>query len=99
MVQVQLDPDEDPVRLQPLPIDSSYLAEFSANQIKSIFSAGAVVSGGVGGTTSHPFCRFSLFSCNFCNSAISIFWAQVRLDPEAEGALAAASLFRVILFS
>jgi hypothetical protein len=37
VVQVQLDPEEDPIQLQPLPIELSYLAEFSENQIKSIF--------------------------------------------------------------
>ena len=39
--------------LQPLFLESSYLAEFSANQQKLILCAGAAVSGGVGGATSH----------------------------------------------
>ncbi len=54
------------------------------------------MSGRLGGTTSHfpvlILLKFlQLGNINVC--------AQVRLDPEEEEALAAASLFRVILFS
>jgi hypothetical protein len=57
--------------LQPLPIESSYLAEFSANQRKSIFCVSAAVSRGVGGAISH----FSVFCRKFCNLAISVIGA------------------------
>jgi hypothetical protein len=38
VVQVQLDPEEDSVRLQPLPIELSYFSEFSANRENQSFT-------------------------------------------------------------
>ncbi len=61
-----------------LPIELSYLAEISANQMKSIFCVGADMSGRVGGATSHLFCRFSIFGWNFCNSVPRYDWIRRR---------------------